>query len=104
MYNNNEVISYLQANRILALKLDHAVSAVGQQVTNQVETLGKGATRLLYYTSCFTDEYNDVCQQQKRRICASGMLLFALSSMVTLSMKCFVSTLKKYSNTKLMPN
>lgn len=65
MYNNNEVISYLQANKILALKLDHAVSAVGQQVENQVETLGKGATRLLYYTSCFTDEYNDVCQQQK---------------------------------------
>ncbi|MBI3309886.1 MAG: hypothetical protein HYZ77_00960 [Serratia liquefaciens] len=65
MYNNNEVISYLQANRILALKLDHAVSAVGQQVANQIETLGKGSIRLLYYTSCFTDEYNDVCQQQK---------------------------------------
>lgn len=65
MYGNSEVISYLQANKILALKLDHAVSAVGQQVTNHVETLGKGATRLLYYTSCFTDEYNDVCQQQK---------------------------------------
>ncbi len=65
MYNNKEVINYFQANRILALKLDHAVSGVGQQVTNQVETLGKGATRLLYYTSCFTDEYNDVCQQQK---------------------------------------
>ena len=65
MYNNNEVINYLQANKILTLKLHHAVSAVGQQVTNQVETLGKGATRLLYYTSCFTDEYNGVCQQQK---------------------------------------
>ena len=52
-------------NRILALKLDHAVAAVGKQVTNQVDNLGKGATRLLYYTSCFTDEYNDVCQQQK---------------------------------------
>ena len=65
MYNNNQVISYLQTNRILALKLDLAVSAVRQQVTNQVETLGKGTTRLLYYTSCFTDEYNDVCQQQK---------------------------------------
>ena len=65
MYGNNEIISYLQANRILALKLDRAVPAVGQQVANQVETFGKGATRLLYYTSCFTDEYNDVCQQQK---------------------------------------
>lgn len=65
MYNNDEVISYLQANKILAVKLDRTVSAVGQQVKNQVEILGKGATRLLYYTSCFTDEYNDVCQQQK---------------------------------------
>lgn len=65
MYNNNEVVSYLQANRILALKLDRAAAAVGQQVKNQVDTLGKGATRLLYYSSCFTDDYNDVCQQQK---------------------------------------
>lgn len=65
MDNNNEVISYLQANKILALKLEHAVSAVGERVINQVDTLGKGASRLLYYTSCFTDEYNDICQQQK---------------------------------------
>lgn len=65
MRNNNEVISYLQTNNILALKLDRAAAAVGQQVKNQVDTLGKGATRLLYYTSCFTDDYNDVCQQQK---------------------------------------
>lgn len=64
MYSNNQVISYLQANRILALKLDRAVYAVGQQVNNQVEMLGKGATRLLYYSSCFTQEYNDVCRQQ----------------------------------------
>ncbi len=42
MYYSNEVISYLQANKILALKLDHAVSAVGEQVRNQVDTLGKG--------------------------------------------------------------
>lgn len=65
MYYNKEVINYLQANNILALKLDHAVSVVGEQVKNQVDTLGKGMTRLLYYTSCFTDEYNDVCQRQK---------------------------------------
>lgn len=65
MYDNSAVISYLQANKILALKLDHAVSAVGQQVGDQIESLGKGATRVLYYTSCFTDEYNNVCQRQK---------------------------------------
>ncbi|MBL5922778.1 hypothetical protein I7V28_17000 [Lelliottia amnigena] len=65
MYYDSEVIRYLQANNILALKLDHAFSAVGQQVTSQVEMVGEGVTRLLYYTSCFTDEYNDVCKQQK---------------------------------------
>ena len=65
MYGNDELISYLQANKILALKLDHAVTAVGQQIKDQVDTIGEGATRLLYYTSCFTDEYNDVCQRQK---------------------------------------
>ena len=65
MYYNNEVISYLQANKILALKLDHALTGVGKAVSNQLETIGAGATRALYYTSCFTDEYQDVCQQQK---------------------------------------
>lgn len=65
MYGNKEIISYLQANKILALKLEHAVTAVGQQVKNQVETTGNGATRLLYYTSCFTDEYYDVCLKQR---------------------------------------
>jgi len=65
MYYRNEVISYLQANKILALKLDHALTGVGKAVSNQIETIGAGATRTLYYTSCFTNEYQDVCQQQK---------------------------------------
>ncbi|MCF8578840.1 hypothetical protein L2X67_03245 [Enterobacter ludwigii] len=65
MYYKNEVISYLQANKILALKLDHALTGVGKAVSNQIETIGAGATRALYYTSCFTDEYQDVCKKQK---------------------------------------
>lgn len=66
MHQNNAVISYLQANNILATKLDRAVSAVGKEVAEQVKTAGMGATRVLNYLSCFTDEYNDVCHQQKR--------------------------------------
>lgn len=65
MYYRDEVISYLQANKILALKLDHALMGVGKAVSNQIETIGAGATRALYYTSCFTDEYQDVCKKQK---------------------------------------
>lgn len=51
MYNNNEVISYLQANKILALKLDHAVSSVGEKVRNQVDAF-KYATQCPYGTRC----------------------------------------------------
>ncbi len=65
MYYNSEVISYLQSNKILALKLDRALTGVGKAVSNQIETIGAGAKRALYYTSCFTDEYQDVCRQQK---------------------------------------
>lgn len=65
MYYRNEVTGYLQSNRILALKLDHALTGVREQVADHLTTLGAGATRLLYYTSCFTDEYQDVCQKQK---------------------------------------
>lgn len=65
MYYRNEVLRYLQSNQILALKLDHAVTGVGKAVAKQIETIGAGAKRALFYASCFTDEYQDVCQQQK---------------------------------------
>ncbi|WP_067704876.1 hypothetical protein [Erwinia sp. ErVv1] len=65
MYYGNEVIGFLQSNKILALKLDHAFTGVGKMVSKKVDTISAGAKRALYYTSCFTDEYQDVCQQQK---------------------------------------
>lgn len=65
MYYSKEIISYLQSNNILALKLDYALTDVENTVSNQIEMIGAGARRALYYTSCFTKEYQDVCQQQK---------------------------------------
>jgi hypothetical protein len=65
MYYGKEVTSYLQANKILALKLDHSVAGVRDAVSNQIETISAGAQRALYYTSCFTDDYQEVCQRQK---------------------------------------
>ncbi|WP_333854634.1 hypothetical protein [Leclercia sp.] len=65
MNYNNDVISYLQSNNILALKLDRALTGVREMVSSQIETIGAGAKRALYYTSCFTDDYQDVCRNQK---------------------------------------
>ena len=66
MNYNNEIINHLQANKILALKLDRALTGVVKSVSNQLETISAGAKRGLYYTSCFTEEYQDVCQRQKK--------------------------------------
>lgn len=64
MYHSEEIIRQLQSQKILAMKLDQAVRAVGEEVKSQLSNIGAGAQRLLYYTSCFTDEYYDVCTRQ----------------------------------------
>ncbi|WP_277976101.1 hypothetical protein [Pantoea endophytica] len=64
MYHSDAVIRQLQAQRILAEKLDNAVSGVIDAVSDQVSKINKGATRLSFYASCFTDEYLDVCKKQ----------------------------------------
>ena len=51
LYYSSEIISYLQTNKILALTLDHALTGVGKVSSNQLETAGAGAMRVLYYTS-----------------------------------------------------
>lgn len=65
MQYSNQVIGFLQGNDILAKNLDNALLGAKEAVSNQIDTIGAGARRALYYTSCFTDAYNDVCQQQK---------------------------------------
>ena len=65
MQHNNQIISYLQANDILAKKLDYAFHGVSDAVSHQIETVGAGLQRALFYTSCFTTEYQTVCQQQR---------------------------------------
>lgn len=65
MYYKDDIISYLQSNNILALKLDHALTGTADFVSHQIDMIGAGAKRALYYTSCFTDECQDVCKKQK---------------------------------------
>lgn len=67
MYNNKDVISYFQANNILALILVPVLTGVGKAVSNQSEMTGAGATPVLYYTSSFTDEHQNPCHQQRGR-------------------------------------
>ena len=64
MYHSEEIIRQLQSQKILAMKLDRAARAVGEEVKGHLSNIGAGAQRLLYYISCFTDEYYEVCTRQ----------------------------------------
>lgn len=107
MYNRNEVVSYLQSNKILALKLDQALASVKGQVENQLNTLGAGATRLTYYTSCFTDEYQDVCKKQKTediRFAKGVTHLLAHGGVVYDMLKIYFEEIFKYKTSKQLEN
>ncbi|MGP3594295.1 hypothetical protein [Vagococcus sp. WN89Y] len=66
MYTNNQIIDKLQADKLLGLRLEHALKGVQKEVLAQANRVQEGATRLLFYTSCFTQNYQDVCANQKK--------------------------------------
>lgn len=45
---NNEIVTYLQANKILALKLDHALTDVGRTVSNSNHRRGCNPCTVLF--------------------------------------------------------
>jgi hypothetical protein len=99
MYYRNEVIRYLQSNNILALKLDHALAGVENAVADQIALTGAGAKRALYYASCFTDEYQDVCQRQKNedgRFTLAVIHLFQHDDVVCEMFKVYFEEIFKY--------
>lgn len=65
MYFNDSIITSVQADRIIALKLDKAVAGVKNNVTSSLKQMGDGITRASYYASCFMDDYQDVCKKLK---------------------------------------
>lgn len=65
MYHSDQIINGMQADKLMALQLDKAVSGVKKLALEQASKIGDGATRLLYYTSCYTDNYQDVCAKLK---------------------------------------
>lgn len=67
MYHSDLIIDGIQAEKLMALQLEKSLAGVKNQVIQQASTISDGATRLLYYTSCFTDNYQDVCAKLKEQ-------------------------------------
>lgn len=88
MYGNNEVISYLQANNILALKLEYAVSAVGHQLAKQVEMIGRGLLGYFIIHPALPMNITMYANNRRPRIFASGMPLINSYATAMLSLIC----------------
>lgn len=65
MYHSDSILKGIKADELMALQLEKALMGVKDQALQQASKIGDGATRLMYYTSCFTDNYQDVCAKLK---------------------------------------
>ncbi len=65
MISNTDIIDKMQADSLFGVRLDKALSGVKDEVLEQANRIQLGARRLMFYTSCFTENYQDVCKDQK---------------------------------------
>ncbi|EML1452333.1 hypothetical protein HCH39_14200 [Enterobacter kobei] len=63
MYYSETIIKKIGTDKELAVRLDKALAGVKEGVVDYLNGLEDGITRLLYYTSCLTDNYQDVCNK-----------------------------------------
>lgn len=63
MYYSKSIIEKIGSDKDLAVRLDRAVAGVRDGAVEYLNNLGDAATRMLYYTSCFTENYQDVCKR-----------------------------------------
>ena len=65
MYYSDFIITKIQAEKILALQLYKSLAGIRDEMLDAATRIQDGATRVIYYTSCFTDNYQDVCAKLK---------------------------------------
>ncbi|BDH47264.1 hypothetical protein TUM12370_33080 [Salmonella enterica subsp. enterica serovar Choleraesuis] len=65
MYYSDLIVRESQADKILALQLDKSLAGVRGEVLDIAARIKDGAVRAIYYASCFTDNYQDVCTMLK---------------------------------------
>lgn len=63
--HNKFILERLNTPKEMALRLDQGMKNLALTVVKQAEILYDGAERLSWYTSCLTDNYQDVCTNLK---------------------------------------
>lgn len=101
MYYSEEIIKRTGTDKELAVRLDKSLMGVKQGVVDYVNGLGDATTRLLYYTSCLTDNYQDVCKklgsEDIRFICALYELI-KHRDIIFRMLKIYIETILKNKN------
>ena len=101
MYYSEEIIKRIGTDKELAVRLDKSLMGIKQGVVDYVNGLGDATTRLLYYTSCLTDNYQDVCKklgsEDIRFICALYELI-KHRDIIFRMLKIYIETILKNKN------
>lgn len=66
MSYNSLILSKLEADSYLAKVLDKSLIGVKQEAFKQAQLMNSGFTRLTWYSSCFFENYQDVCSRLKK--------------------------------------
>lgn len=66
MYYSESLITSIEAEKTLALKFEQALRGVRDNVIDTLNQMENGLTRASYYSSCFLDNYQDVCSRLKQ--------------------------------------
>ncbi|HIE5562002.1 TPA: hypothetical protein ACXNQR_002280 [Enterobacter kobei] len=98
MYYSETIIKKIGTNKELAVRLDKALAGVKEGVVDYLNGLEDGITRLLYYTSCLTDNYQDVCNKlssEDKRFLFSLYELIKHRDVIFRMIKVYIETLLK---------
>ena len=98
MYYSETIIKKIGTDKELAVRLDKALAGVKEGVVDYLKGLEDGITRLLYYTSCLTDNYQDVCNKlssEDKRFLFSLYELIKHRDVIFRMIKVYIETLLK---------
>ena len=98
MYYSETIIKKIGTDKELAVRLDKALAGVKEGVVDYLNGLEDGITRLLYYTSCLRDNYQDVCNKlssEDKRFLFSLYELIKHRDVIFRMIKVYIETLLK---------
>lgn len=98
MYYSETIIKKIGTDKELAVRLDKALAGVKEGVVDYLNGLEDGLTRLLYYTSCLTENHQDVCNKlssEDKRFLFSLYELIKHRDVIFRMIKVYIETLLK---------